>query len=158
MDRNRAVATGVALLFVGFAVGRATAPEPADAALPPVVAEVIESLPDADDRVFELRTYTAAEGKHEALLTRFRDHTLDLFEKHGMTNIGYWTPQDAPESGTTLVYVLAHASREAATASWRAFGADPEWQTVYAASREDGPLISGLERVYLDPADFSPMR
>lgn len=159
MDRGRATQTAlaVALLFVGYAVGRAADPVPADASIPPVVAEVIQG-PDGDGRVFELRTYTATEGKHEALLARFRDHTLGLFEKHGMTNVGYWTPQDAPGSGNTLVYVLAHASREAATASWRAFGADPEWQTVYAASREDGPLIADLTRVYLDPTDFSPVR
>ena len=79
------------------------------------------------DQVFELRTYTAAEGKFDDLLARFRDHTLRIFEKHGMTNVGYWTPQDEPLSANTLIYVLAHPSREEAAQSWRDFSSDPEW-------------------------------
>jgi len=112
----------------------------------------------AADPVFELRTYTAAEGKHAALLARFREHTMRIFEKHGMTNVGYWTPQDAPLSENTLVYIISHASRDAADASWAAFSADPEWQAVAEESQRDGRLITGLERVYLEPTDFSPIR
>ena len=110
------------------------------------------------DQVFELRTYTAAEGKFDELLARFRDHTLRIFEKHGMTNLGYWTPQDEPLSTTTLIYVLAHPSREEAEQSWRDFSSDPEWQSVAEESQRDGRLIVGLERVFLDPTDFSPIR
>ena len=110
------------------------------------------------DQVFELRTYTAAEGKFDDLLARFRDHTLRIFEKHGMTNVGYWTPQDEPLSANTLIYVLAHPSREEAEQSWRDFSSDPEWQSVAEESQKDGRLIVGLERVFLDPTDFSPMR
>jgi len=109
-------------------------------------------------QVYELRTYTAAEGKHDALLTRFSDHTMRIFEKHGMANVGYWTPQDEPDSEDTLIYLLAHPSRAAADASWQAFLADPEWQAVAEESQRDGRLITGLERVYLDPTNFSPMR
>ena len=110
------------------------------------------------DQVFELRTYTAAEGKFDDLLARFRDHTLRIFEKHGMTNVGYWTPQDEPLSATTLIYVLAPPSREEAAQSWRDFSSDPEWQSVAEESQRDGRLIVGLERVFIDPTDFSPMR
>jgi hypothetical protein len=109
-------------------------------------------------RVFELRTYTAAPGKLDDLLTRFRDHTLRIFEKHGMTNVGYWMPQDEPLSENTLVYLLAHASRQSADDSWRAFSSDPEWQQVAEESRRDGRLVVNVERVYLDPTDFSPIR
>ena len=109
-------------------------------------------------QVFELRTYTAAPGRLDDLLTRFRDHTLRIFEKHGMINVGYWLPQDQPLAENTLIYLLAHPSREAADESWRAFTGDPEWQRVAEESRRDGRLIAGLERVYLDPTDFSPMR
>src|SRR5262245_50298291 len=84
----------------------------------------------ANQRVFELRTYTAPEGKLDALQARFRDHTRRIFDKHGMTSIGYWVPQDAPDSQNTLIYILAHKNREAAKASWAAFTADPEWQKV----------------------------
>jgi len=110
------------------------------------------------NQVFELRTYTAAEGKFDDLLDRFRDHTLRIFEKHGMINVGYWTPQDEPLSANTLIYVLAHPSREAAEQSWRDFSSDPEWQSVAEESQRDGQLITGLERVFLNPTDFSPMR
>ena len=119
---------------------------------------VSEEASSETEQVFELRTYTAAEGKFSDLLARFRDHTLRIFEKHGMTNVGYWTPQDEPLSANTLIYVLAHPSREEAEQSWRDFSSDPEWQSVAEESQRDGRLIAGLERVFLDPTDFSPMR
>ena len=120
---------------------------------------VANSVPNPQAaQVFELRTYTAAEGKFEDLLARFRDHTLEIFVKHDMTSVGYWTPQDAPLSENTLIYLLAHPSREAAEQAWRDFGADPEWQRVAEESRRDGRLIANLERVYLNATDFSPMR
>lgn len=109
-------------------------------------------------QVFELRTYTAADGKIDDLLARFRNHTLRIFEKHGMTNVGYWTPQDEPLSQNTLIYMLAHPSREAAQEAWRNFGSDAEWQSVAEESRRDGRLIVGLESVFLEATDFSPMR
>ena len=109
-------------------------------------------------RVFELRTYTAPEGKLDNLQARFRDHTMGLFERHGMMNIGYWTPQDAPNSSNTLVYIIAHDSREAATANWQAFGSDPDWQQVSRESQVDGRILSNVESVFLDPTDFSPIQ
>ena len=121
------------------------------------VTELGDAGPESD-QVFELRTYTAADGKFDDLLARFRDHTLRIFQKHGMTNVGYWTPQDEPLSANTLIYVLAHPSREAAEESWSNFSSDPEWQSVAEESQRDGRLIVGLERVFLNPTDFSPMR
>lgn len=110
------------------------------------------------DRVFELRTYTTVEGRLPNLQARFRDHTTKLFEKHGMTNIGYWTPMDAPQSSNTLVYLLAHESREAAKKSWDAFRNDPEWTKVRTESEKDGKINNKVESVYLSPTDFSKMR
>jgi hypothetical protein len=111
----------------------------------------------ADDMmVYELRTYTAAPGKMPELQKRFRDHTMQLFEKHGMKNIGYWVPTDKPE---TLIYIVAHKSREAADKSWAAFQADPEWKAVYKESQKNGSLLKKLpERVYMNPTDFSPLK
>ena len=108
--------------------------------------------------VWELRTYTTHPGRLEALVRRFRDHTTRIFEKHGMVNVGYWVPQDPPLSENTLVYILQHESREAAEASWSAFGADPEWQEVRDASQADGPIVMSVERVFMDPTDFSAIR
>src|SRR5687768_13660447 len=96
-----------------------------------------------DDRMFELRTYYAAQGKLDALHSRFRDHTTKLFEKHGITNVGYWVPVENPES--KLVYVLAYPNQEARQSSWKAFGGDPDWQKVKAESERNGKLVSKVE-------------
>lgn len=108
-------------------------------------------------RVFELRTYVAHEGKLADLQTRFRTHTTTLFEKHGITNIGYWVPQDAPASANTLVYLLAYPNREEAKTRWAAFVADSAWQQARAASEVNGKLVAKVESVFLEPTAFSPL-
>lgn len=109
-------------------------------------------------RVFELRTYTCYEGKLPDLLARFRDHTMRIFEKHGMTNIAYWVPQDAPASQNTLIYIIAHASREAAKKNWDEFRNDPEWQKVQKDSEANGKIVSKVDSVFMAPTDFSPLK
>ena len=108
---------------------------------------------EVDDRVFELRTYYANEGKLDLLLARFRDHTIALFEKHGMENIGYWVPQENSEN--KLVYVLAFPNREASSRSWEAFIADPEWKAAYQASIVDGQLVDRIERKFMTMTVYS---
>jgi len=117
-----------------------------------------ENVNAQNKRVFELRTYRTLPGRLPALQARFRDHTTKLFEKHGMTNIGYWTPQDAPASENTLIYILAHASREAAKTSWDAFRNDSEWQQVQKASEADGKIVDKVEFVFMDATDYSPLK
>jgi NIPSNAP len=112
----------------------------------------------AENRVYELRTYVAKEGKLENLLTRFRDHTTRLFAKHGMDNIGYWVPADGSDSKNTLIYVLAHKSRDTAKASWDAFRKDPDWVKAKAASEANGPIVEKVTSVFLTPADFSKLK
>src|SRR5262245_25034433 len=111
--------------------------------------------PAAHDRVFEIRTYTTNPGKLPDLLKRFREHTTALFEKHGMTNIGYWVPTDEPRSKNTLIYILAHPSRDAAKKNWEAFHNDPDWQKVQKASEAGGKIVAKVESIYADPTDFS---
>jgi hypothetical protein len=111
-----------------------------------------------DHRVFEIRTYTAPEGKLAALNARFRDHTRRIFQNHNMTSIGYWVPQDAPQSQNTLIYILAHPSREEAKKSWAAFQADPEWKKVSEESQRDGRIVSKVESIFVDPTDYSPIK
>ena len=111
----------------------------------------------AGGKVYELRTYTAAPGKLSDLESRFRDHTVRLFEKHGMTNVGYWVATDAPLSENTLLYVLEYDSRDAATASWDAFRADPDWVEARAESERNGRLVSGVESVFMKATDYSPI-
>ena len=110
------------------------------------------------DRVFEIRTYTTHEGKLDDLHRRFRDHTMRLFEKHGMTNVGYWVPQDGPAKDNTLVYVISHASREQAKANWAAFVADPEWKKISEESQRDGKIVERIESVFMDATDYSPIK
>ena len=112
----------------------------------------------AANRVFEIRTYTVDDGQLPALLARFRDHTIGIFNAHGMTSVGYWTPLDSARARTTLIYVLAHPSREAAAQNWTAFRNDPEWQRVQAATTAAGLAIRKVESVFAEPTDFSAIK
>lgn len=116
------------------------------------------SYAQAEGVVFELRTYKSTPGNLENLLNRFRNHTMALFEKHGMVNIGYWIPTDPAEAGDTLIYILKHESQEAATASWRAFATDPEWARVNEESNRNGNILQSVERKFMTATDFSQMK
>jgi hypothetical protein len=106
--------------------------------------------------VYELRVYHANEGKLDALLARFRDHTITIFNRHGMKSLAYWVPADEPLKGRTLIYILEHPSREAATANWKSFRADPEWVKVSTASEANGKLVSKVDSTFMTRTDFSP--
>jgi hypothetical protein len=108
------------------------------------------------DLVYELRVYHCYEGKLPDLLKRFREHTTTIFEKHGMKNVAYWTPMDEPQKSNTLIYILAHPSREAAAANWKAFSADPEWQSVQKASEANGKIVEKVDSTFMTLTDFSP--
>src|SRR5262245_56962676 len=99
--------------------------------------------------VYELRVYHTAPGKLGELLARFRDHTIQLFERHGMKNVAYWTPTDEPLKSNTLIYILRHPSREAATANWKAFQDDPEWKGVRDKSEANGKLVEKVDSTFL---------
>jgi hypothetical protein len=146
MTTKRAALIGVVLAAVGgmFLVGRMVGAAAAEA--------------EKKDRVFEIRTYTTEEGKLDDLLARFRDYTCKLFEKHGMTNVGYWVPEDEPKSKNTLVYILAHESRDAAKKNWSEFSNDPDWKKVKADSEAAGKIVNHTESVFANPTDFSPMK
>jgi len=132
------VAVGVLLVLSGYAVGRASQPAPA--------------------HVYEMRTYTANDGKMDAMHIRFRDHTKRLFERHHIKSVGYWTPLEGPTAGTTLTYLLEHPSREEARKNWAAFSADPEWQKVKAESEAAGRLVAKADSVFLVPTDYSAIK
>jgi hypothetical protein len=108
------------------------------------------------DLVYELRVYHCYDGKLPDLLKRFREHTTKIFEKHGMKNVAYWTPMDEPQKSNTLVYILAHPSREAAATNWKAFSADPEWQSVQKASEANGKIVEKVDSTFMTLTDFSP--
>ena len=138
------IVPAVVLLAIGFAAGSWSASSTA--------------LAQGAGKVFELRTYTGPEGKLPNLQARFRDHTIRIFNKHGMKSIGYWVPQDAPAKDNTLIYILQHESREAAKKSWADFQADPEWKKVSAESQVDGRIVSGVVSVFMDATDYSAIK
>jgi hypothetical protein len=133
----------------GYAVGRVSSS--------PVSAQATTSSAGAG-HVYELRTYTATEGKLANVNARFRDHTVRIFAKHNMKSIGYWTPLEGPTADTTLVYILEHPSREEARKNWAAFSADPEWVKAKTESEVGGRIVAKAESVFLNPTDYSPLK
>ncbi len=123
----------------------------------------VKSVAEQEPRAFELRTYTASSGNLSKLLARFRSHTVQLFNKHGMMNIGYWT-LDPGQAGAddTLLYLLAHKSKEASQASFKAFRDDPDWKTAREASEKEAggslTVTGGVKSLLMAPTDYSPLK
>jgi hypothetical protein len=138
---------GILGLAAAFAAGFATR-----GAMPGETVAHAQARP----RVYELRTYTAVPGRLDALHARFKDHLLGFFQKHGMTNVVYFKPMDAPLSQSTLIYLVSHDSREAAAKSWAAFQGDAEWKKISSAG--GGAMASKVESVFLEPTEYSPMK
>jgi NIPSNAP len=111
-----------------------------------------------NSRVFELRVYHTYPGRLPALESRFRDHTITIFNRHHISSVGYWVPQDSPQKDNTLIYIVAHESRESAKRNWAEFSADPEWQQVSKASEADGKTVEKVDSTYMDPTDFSQIK
>ena len=122
------------------------------------VATVSKSQAQAPNHVYELRMYHTVPGRLAALQKRFREHTITLFNKHDMKSIGYWVPQDKPDSENLLIYVLEHPSREAATKNWAAFMADPEWVKAKAESEADGKIVDHVDNYFMNPTDYSKLK
>lgn len=114
-----------------------------------------EAHAQTTNRVFELRTYHTHPGKLDDLQARFRNHTTKLFEKHGMTNVGYWVPRDQPN---TLIYVLSYPSKDAATKAWDGFRKDEIWVAARTASEANGPIVEKVVSVFMDPTNFSALK
>jgi hypothetical protein len=129
---------------------------PAVALLPALLRDAAAQDGAGSPVVYELRVYHAAPGKLADLLARFRDHTVKIFDRHGLKSVAYWTPADEPEKSNTLIYILRHPSREAAAANWKAFGDDPEWKSVRDKSEENGKLTTSIDSTYMTMTDFSP--
>jgi len=117
-----------------------------------------ESNAQPAHHVYELRMYHVNPGKMDALRNRFRDHVDALFRQHNMKSIGFWTPEDAPNSQNLFIYVLEHPSREEATKNWDAFHADPEWKKVKADSEANGALVDHIDSIFMDPTSYSALK
>lgn len=117
-----------------------------------------EAEKKVQNRYFEMRIYHAAPGKMKALHNRFQTHTCKLFEKHGMTIIGFWSPTDPKEAEKKLIYILAYPSKEARDKAWKAFRSDPDWLAAKKASEKDGTLVEKVEEIFLNPTEYSPLK
>ena len=143
------------LVALAFATQRMNAADEARPAAPPAKAA---GAAGGAGRFFELRIYAAAPGKMEALHKRFRDHTLRLFEKHGIQNVGYWTAVDEKHQGR-LYYVVAYPDRESREKMLvNGIAKDPEFRKAVAESETDGKLVESVEEVFMTPTDYSPIR
>src|SRR3982751_2414518 len=156
MKRQKIVAALTAAVVLSTALAlRLSAADPQDAAAP---AAAKAAGGQGAERFFEMRTYTAAEGKIDNLNARFRDHTNELFRKHGIEMIGYWQPVDEKnQKKPVLVYILAYPSREARKKSWKEFFADPDWQAAAKKSEENGKIVAKVEAVFMSATDYSPL-
>jgi hypothetical protein len=108
--------------------------------------------------VYELRLYHVKEGKMDALKARFGVHTDSIFQENNMKSIGYWSPEDAPDSQNLFIYILEHPSRQEAEKNWADFQADPEWKKVKAESEANGPLVDHIDHYFMDPTSFSALQ
>ena len=143
-NKRLVVAFGVSVFAAGFVAGQ--------------LAELGSVVEAQSDKVYELRTYTALPGRLDALNARFRDHTTRIFGKHGMSNVGYWVPQDDPLAENTLIYIISHPSREAAAENWNKFREDAEWQQVAEESQRDGRIVASVDAVFMDATDYSQIQ
>ena len=144
MKRYAIFATALIALATGLGLGLAAAP----------------ALGESENAgmIYELRTYYVHPGKDADIHKRFREHTMAIFEKHGMKNIGYWSPAEPKEDSPALIYIVAHANREQAKVNWKEFSMDPEWQAVQKASEANGKIVSKVESVFLNPTDYSQLK
>lgn len=107
--------------------------------------------------IYELRIYRTLPGRLPNLLDRFRNHTLRIWERHGIRQAGFWTTL-VGESSYDLTYLLAWESLAEREKKWPAFMADPEWQKVRAESEKDGPINANVGNSLLLPTDFSAVK
>lgn len=112
----------------------------------------------AEEKCYELRTYYSAPGKFEALQSRFRDHTMKLFAKHGIKVVGFWTPSEGAGKDKMLVYVCEYANKDARTAAWKAFRADPDWVKAKAESEVNGSLTEKVEETFMTSTDYANIK
>lgn len=123
-----------------------------------VTGAVTQSRAQAPGHVYELRMYHTHPGKLPNLNARFRDHTVGIFNRHNMKSVGYWTPQDGPDVGNLLIYVLDHPSRAEADKNWKEFNADPEWVKTRTESEVSGAIVAKVDRYFMTPTDYSALK
>jgi len=104
--------------------------------------------------IYELRVYRCLPGRLPALIKRFEQATLRLWEKHGIEQAGFWTTVIG-ESNNDLTYMIRWASMADRETRWKAFTTDPEWLAARDASEADGQILANVSSQFLAPTTFS---
>ena len=107
--------------------------------------------------IYELRVYRALPGRLPALLARFNDHTLRIWERIGIRQVGFWTTL-VGESAFELTYMIAWDSLADREVKWTTFQSDPEWIRVRNESEKDGPINANISNQLLAPTAFSALK
>ncbi|WP_341228027.1 NIPSNAP family protein [uncultured Arcticibacterium sp.] len=124
----------------------------------PELTKKLKLKAKSPERTFELRSYYCLPGRYPNIVARFRDHTRDIFETHGIENIAYWGTIEKENTQPHLVYIIAHESEAAAKTSWDAFRADPVWKKAQKASEEDGKIVEKVVSIMMEPLPFSKLK
>jgi hypothetical protein len=101
--------------------------------------------------IYELREYVTVPGRMPALQARFANHTMALFQRHGLEVYGFWHD---PKDENRLVYMLRFADEQALKSAWSAFQNDPDWQKARADSEKDGKIVTEIHSRILQPAPY----
>ena len=104
--------------------------------------------------IYELRVYRAVPGRLPALVARFQNQTLRLWDRHGIRQTGFWTTL-VSESNQELTYMLVWDNMADREQRWNAFLTDPEWAVISAESEKDGQLVADIRNTLLTPTAFS---
>ena len=104
--------------------------------------------------IYELRIYRCVPGRQPALLSRFENETLRIWQKHGIRQAGFWTTLIG-RSSQEITYLLAWDSLAEREKRWGAFLADSEWAAVVDKTEKDGQLVENISSQLLTPAAFS---
>ena len=107
--------------------------------------------------IYELRIYKCVPGRLPALLNRFANISLKIWERHGIKQAGFWTTV-VGESNQDLFYMLAWESLADREKKWNAFQADPEWQTKRAETEKDGAIVANVSSQFIAPTAFSSVK
>jgi NIPSNAP len=107
--------------------------------------------------IYEQRIYSCLPGRMPNLLRRFENHTLEIWKKHGIRQIGFWTVLIG-DGNNDLHYLLVWESLGERERRWSAFIADPAWIAARTGSEKDGPILANVKNTILQPTAFSALR
>jgi hypothetical protein len=124
----------------------------------PIGPHAADSKIDGGNKmIYELRVYHCVPGRLPDLLKRFDTITLNIWQRHGIEQAGFWTVL-VGESNQILYYMLKFDSLADREKKWNAFQADPEWHAARAETERNGPIVAKVVNSFLQPTGFSSVK